>query len=84
MKKIITGATFLIMGFIGILLINIASIENPIGVLTNGESNLEAFIEKWDLLTLYSFSKLFIVLGIGLFLIEPGKYLYTRIKTKSK
>lgn len=84
MKKILTGATFFIIGFIGVLFINIASIENPIGILINDESNLEAFLEKWNLLTLYNLSIVCIIIGVGLFLIEPIMYLYTKIRLKAK
>lgn len=84
MKKTITAAAFFIMGYFGILFINYMSIEHPIAILFNGESNLEAFIEEWDLSALYNLSKVFAVLGILLFLIEPIKYLYARINQISK
>ena len=71
------------MGFVSIIFLNFMSIEHPIGILYNGESNFEAFINEWGLSTFYSFSIFFIIIGVVLFMVEPMINLIKLIKAKS-
>ncbi len=71
MKKVVVGVVLFIMGFLGVLLINYMAIEHPIGVLTNNETNFEAFINDWKLNTLYKISLSFTIIGLALLLVEP-------------
>lgn len=84
MKKLITGITFFVLGFSGVLLINYLAVEHPISVLINGDTNLQAFVSKWELGGLYNFSRLCIGIGIVLLLLEPGLHFYSKLKPSSK
>lgn len=83
MKKLIVGIVFFLSGFFSVLLLRILSVENPVAIRYNGETNFDAFLREWSLNPFYQVSIWIAVFGAIVILIEPATIVYHYVKAKA-